>query len=115
MYHCTVQRRKLTMHESHEERVHTEPVVLDIGGDIGALVIYTPADWCGREVELSQTGSADYRVHNQVHERSFNGRSQFAAVYPELVQGRYDILDERDHPVDTVTIVGGQVAAVHLT
>jgi hypothetical protein len=102
------------MHESHVERVHTEHAVLDIGGDIGALVIYTPAEWCGREIELSRPGEHGHRVHNQVHERSFNGRSLFAAVYPDLEQGRYDILDVDDRPVDAVTILGGQVTTARL-
>lgn len=32
-------------------------VVLDIGGDIGALVVSTPADMVGVEIEIAPTGS----------------------------------------------------------
>ena len=103
------------MHEFHSERVHTEHVVLDIGEDIGALVIYTPAAWCGREIELSSSREHGHRVHNQVHERTFNGRSVYAAVYPDLRQGHYDILDVEGRPVDVVTVVGGKVATVHVS
>ena len=100
------------MAEIHVERVHTENVVLDIGGNIGALIIYTDEDWRGEEIELSPKGNASQRVHNQVHERRINGRSVFAAVYPDLQAGDYDIWRNDSTPGGSVTIVGGEVATV---
>ena len=59
-----------------EENPHagTGPVVLDIGGDVGALVVVMPADMDGLEVEIIPTGTdarpagghghADARVHS---------------------------------------------------
>lgn len=74
------------MHEHHEERgperVHTENVVLDIGGEVAALIIYAGRDWRGRKVELSLRTHGAPRVHNQVHEWGFNGQTLFAAVHP---------------------------------
>lgn len=99
------------MTELHLERVHTEPVVLNIGGDVGALIIYTDEDRCGDEIELSRTGETR-RLHNQVHERSVNGHSVFAAIYPELRAGDYDLWEDDLTRADTVTIVGGGVATV---
>jgi hypothetical protein len=33
-----------------------EDAVLDIGGDVGALILYTDAAYAGREIELSRLG-----------------------------------------------------------
>ena len=102
------------MAELHVERIHTEQVVLDIGGNIGALMIYTGKDWCGKEIELSPKGNDSQRVHNQVHERRFNGRVEYVAVYPDLQAGDYVVW--RDGigtlPGGSVTIVGGRVATL---
>jgi hypothetical protein len=100
------------MTEIHDERVHTEHLVLDIGGDIGALILYTNADRCNDEIEISPKGSDSHRQHNQVHERSFNGTSVFSAVYPELPAGTYDIWQDDETRAGTVEIVGGKVAEV---
>jgi hypothetical protein len=100
------------MAEQHSDRVHPESVVLDIGQDIGALIIYADAELRGREIEVSPTGSVAKRVHVEVLERRINGRPVFAAVFPELRAGDYDIWQNAPNPSGTVTIIGGQVATV---
>jgi hypothetical protein len=99
------------MAEQHVDRVHPETVVLDIGQDVGALIIYTKAEFRGREIEVSPQGSAA-RVHVEVLERRINGRPIFAAVFPGLRAGEYDIWENFTKPGGTVTIVGGEVATV---
>lgn len=91
---------------SYWTRCHTESVVLDIGEDVGALVLYTSAELHGREIELSPLGNDAGRVHSAVLERSFNGRTVFAAVYPELAAGDYHVWSE---PPSRVTIAAGGV------
>ena len=98
------------MTEQHIDRVHPESVVLDIGQDIGALVIYTGPELRGREIEVSPRSFAN-RVHVEVLERRINGRPVFAAVFPGLRAGDYDIWENDQNP-NTVTIVGGKVATV---
>lgn len=98
------------MTEQHVERVHTESVVLDIGGDIGALILYTTGDLVGKEIEVSLEGDDGRRTHTDVHERVLQGRSLFTAVYPELRAGEYTIWDLSGKPAGNVTIVGGQVS-----
>jgi cyclopropane fatty-acyl-phospholipid synthase-like methyltransferase len=100
------------MPESHVERFHTEPVVLDIGGSIGALIIYAGEEARGREIEISLQRRHASRVHNQIHERRVHGTAVFAAVYPDLPEGGYDIWRSHDERVDSVLITGGQVATV---
>jgi len=99
------------MAEQHIDRVHSESVVQDIGQDIGALIIYLDAELRGREIEVSPRGVAK-RVHVEVLERRINGRPVFAAVFPGLRAGDYDIWEDAPNPSDTVTIVGGNVATV---
>jgi hypothetical protein len=99
------------MAEPHIDRVHPETVVLDIGQDVGALIIYTEAALRGREIEVSPSGSAT-RVHVEVLERRINGRTVFAAVFPGLHAGDYDIWQNPLNSNETVTIVGGNVATI---
>jgi hypothetical protein len=99
------------MAEAHSGRVHPETVVLDIGQEVGALIIYIKAELRGREIEVSPRGSAT-RVHAELLERRINGRPVFAAVFPGLRAGDYDIWENFPKPSGTVTIVGGEVATV---
>ena len=99
------------MAEQHIDRVHPESVVLDIGQDIGALIIYTDAELRGREIEVSPRGVAK-RVHVEVLERRINDRPVFAAVFPGLRADDYDIWENPPNSSGIVTIVGGEVATV---
>jgi len=99
-----------THHEaSYWTRRHTESVVLDIGDDVGALILYTRPQLHTREIEVSPLGSGKdaRRVHSAVLERSIGGRSVFAAVYPELQAGEYQVWCDGS---PRVTITAGTVA-----
>ncbi len=100
------------MAEEHIERVHIENIVLDIGREIGALVIYTGEELRGKEIEVSLKGSDAKRTHTAVHERRFNGRTIFAGVFPTLPAGEYKIWWHEPQPAHEVTITGGHVAEV---
>src|SRR5712691_8798662 len=98
------------MAEVYVERIHTEHAVLDIGQDIGALVIYTREEFRGKEIQVSlKRTSAARMIHTAIWERRFNGRVVFAGIYPSLPEGDYIIWT---HPSREVTIVGGSVAEV---
>jgi hypothetical protein len=100
------------MVELYVDRVYTEPVVLDIGEDIGALIIYTREQLRGKEIQVSLKGIPTAKpVHTAVWARRFGGRTMFAGVYPALPEGDYIIWT---HPTHEVTIVGGSVAEVDL-
>jgi hypothetical protein len=100
------------MHERHSDRVHHESVVLDIGEDVGALIIYTEPELIGAEIEIGPRGKVDKRVHVEVLERRVNDRPVFAAVFFGLRAGDYDIWEAVATPSDAVTIVGGEVATL---
>src|ERR1022692_1752608 len=89
-------------------------VVLNVGRDIGALVLHTPADLDGREIEISPDGvPAARRTHSQVRERRAGGNVQYAAVYPGLTAGDYIIWRDGTTPLGVVTINGGHVTSYH--
>jgi hypothetical protein len=94
-------------------RTHTEHVVLDIGGDVGALILYTGQEMRGREIEISRTDRDSPRVHTAILERRVGNRTVYAGVYPELEAGDYRLWgDDPSQPPD-VTIVTGSVAEVN--
>jgi hypothetical protein len=96
--------------EDHAARRHPEPVVLDIGGDLGALIIHTDAGMIGVEVEISATGSDGERSHKEVLEREIEGRPAYTAVFDKVRAGSYTLwVDDiaREHGV---VIIGGVVA-----
>jgi hypothetical protein len=84
-------------HDHHDAafwtRRHAESVVLDIGGDVGALVLYTPAALHRHEIEVNPLGAEPgaRRVHSAVLERSLGDRVFYAATYPELPAGEYEV------------------------
>lgn len=100
-------------HEQHEHAdhsVHSAPAVLDIGGDIGALIIYTGPDLRGAEIEVSPRGNDTQRTHTAVLERQVNGRTLYAALYLALPAGEYRIWWGDPTLPREVTISGGAVA-----
>ncbi len=99
-----------TSEENHAARRHPEQVVLDIGGDIGALILHTRADMLGLEVEISATGEDHRRSHKDVLEREINGCPAYTAVFDNIREGTYtlwvdDVARERE-----VVVSGGSVS-----
>ncbi|MGH8888179.1 MAG: phospholipase [Acidothermaceae bacterium] len=98
------------MSEQHQLGPTTEgSVVLDIGGDIGALVIMTGPALAAYEIEVSPVAS-DRRTHVAVRERRGQGRPQYAAVFPALRSGEYRVFDPDGKVATTVAIHGGEVS-----
>ena len=94
------------------ERVHTENIVLDIGGDIGALMVYTDAHLWGKEIEVSPKANPSQRTHTAILERHIANRVTFVGVFPALQAGDYYLWSNTPTPVAEVTIVGGAVTEV---
>ncbi len=100
------------MVETYAKRIHTEQVVLDIGGEIGALILYAKEELCGSEIEVSPTGDDTRRTHTAIWERRLGGRRMFAGVYAALPAGNYNVWGSGAQPISKVTIIGGQVAEI---
>jgi hypothetical protein len=85
-------------------------VVLDVGGEVGALVLFTPVGLDGREIEISRDGEPGARrTHSRVRARHMAAVTEYAAVYPGLRAGRYTIWADQDRPAAAAVITGGQV------
>lgn len=82
-------------------------VVLDVGGEVGALILYTPAAAAGAEIEISAPGGR--RTHACVRERRGGQGTRYAAVYQGLAAGDYTIWGESGTPLARVRVTGGRI------
>jgi hypothetical protein len=87
-------------------------VVLELGADVGALVLLTPAELDGREIEISRDAERGARrTHSQVRPRHMAAGTRYAAVYPDLPAGAYTIWADEHRPAGRVVITGGLVTS----
>jgi hypothetical protein len=101
-------------------------VLLDIGGDVGALLVTMPAALEGAEVEINRIDGHDHDQHGPAHDHDHHHdhhRPHVAVVprptaaglvhslvFPELTEGRYELYLRPAGPVQlTVGITGGAV------
>jgi hypothetical protein len=92
----------------------TGTVLLDIGGDTGALIIHTGPEWHRWEIEISPVGvPAEARTHAAVRERHLPRGVLHCAVYDGLPAGEYVIWRDATTPAGTVTIGGATVTEFH--
>lgn len=111
-------------------------VLLDIGGDVGALVVTMPTEMVDMEVEIRPAGAALHAVdhvhedgsepghdhghdhdhpgghhpHVAVVERPVGGTVVPSLVFPDLVEGRYELLIKETEVVRlTAQVNGGEV------
>ncbi|WP_229072684.1 phospholipase [Actinoplanes sp. DH11] len=85
-------------------------VMLNIGGGIGALIIYTPGRLHGHEIEVSPAGAPQDRTHAAVRARFVRGGVTFCVVLDALPEGRYLVWQQGDTPLAEVEVRGGTVA-----
>ncbi|GAB7051655.1 phospholipase [Catenuloplanes indicus] len=100
------------MHTHHHYGTsETASVMLDIGRDTGALVIYTGPEQQGLEIEISPLDTLTAaRTHVAVRERLINHGKLYCAVYPSLPAGRYAVWRGESEQAGTVTIAASRVA-----
>jgi len=96
---------------THHAYGPTDPgvVMLDLGAQTGALILYTPPDLAGREIEISPDTPGAKRTHASVRARPWSGGTRYAAVYAGLAAGDYTIWRGHDTPAGTATVAGGRV------
>src|SRR5262245_14105245 len=94
--------------EAH--RPHDEAVVLEIGDDLGALVVYTDAALLHTEIEISPNGADGDRSHKDVLERVVAGRSLYAAVFDRIPSGMYTLWRDGVARTRCARIAGGEIA-----
>ena len=91
-------------------------VVLDIGEDVGAAVVTAPPSLEGHELEIRAAGASWDGRHVAFHRRETAEGLINAGVFPQLVQGRWEIRlrSAEDSLIVPVVVVGGQVTTVAL-
>jgi hypothetical protein len=97
------------MSETLSRRVHTQPVVLDIGADTGGLIIYTRHELVGTHIEISPRGDSSRRTHTDVAERQVTGRTLCAAVFLPMPEGEYSICGPDPTRPTPCAVVAGTV------
>jgi hypothetical protein len=100
-------------HEHYAARSHPEFVVLEIGDDLGALIVHTGPDMHGVEVEISPSGDDSQRSHKQVLERFSGGRSAHTLVFDQLPAGGYTLWAGSEAKVRDVVVRAGEIAECH--
>ncbi|WP_020145325.1 hypothetical protein [Terracoccus sp. 273MFTsu3.1] len=93
------------------------PVLLDIGDDVGALVVAMPAATDGVEVEIRPAGSTErggaashHHPHVAVVGRPNGGSIAYTLIYPSVTAGDYELAPlPVGEVVMSVTVRGGQV------
>ncbi len=90
-------------------------VVLDIGGDTGAAVIYTDSSLSGCEIEIKPEGQSWEGMHTSVRRRDLRDAAFFAGVFGSLPAGYYQhrIKGTTSESVMTIEVAGGGVSEAH--
>jgi hypothetical protein len=99
---------------THHHEAPGEIPVLDIGGDVGALLVYLDHPTPSGELQARPLGEPDRRFHTGVHLRQLFGHRVYVALYPEVVAGVYELLDDDLVPFATVEVAGGAVSELDL-
>jgi hypothetical protein len=91
--------------------VTTDALVVDIGGDLGALIVYAPEELVGVEIEIARAATPPgHPVHNVVRARQVGDEVICAAVFPVLPAGTYVPWGNRVSPdASAFTVAGGQI------
>jgi hypothetical protein len=91
-------------------------VLLDIGGEIGALVVTMPSSMLGEEIEVLTGREApahnghSHRPHVAVVARPASDGTVPSLVFPELVEGSYALVPKGTDDVHLlVDVRGGEV------
>ena len=97
-------------HHHHPAAARSQPVVLDLGAGVGALVVRTGPTLNGLEVELSPGGRDGERQHKQVLARTAGEETAHVLVYDGLAAGEYTVWLDETTPGGTATVAGGRVS-----
>jgi hypothetical protein len=100
-------------------------VLLDIGGDVGALVVAMPPSMVGAEIEIEAANGGHQHGHQHEHghqhghghrphvavvDRPLGGSTAPSLVFGELHEGSYELFDKGGHEVLLrAAVKGGQV------
>lgn len=105
----------MTHHHHDASRARPEFVVLDIGDDVGALIVHAPAGLVGTEVEISPSGADGRRAHKDVLERAMGDRPAYTAVFDAVPEGTYTLWSDDVARARGVAVTGGSIVEIDWT
>lgn len=86
--------------------------MLDIGGDVGAIIVRLPDDTPSGELMACRRGRPASHFHTGVHLRTVDGGEAWVAVFPEVVAGEYSLLTDDGEEHTSFEVTGGQVTSL---
>jgi hypothetical protein len=92
-------------------------VVLDIGGDVGAAIVYAPPSLAGAELEIRRLGERWAGHYVAVRARHLSAGVMHAALFDRLEHGRYQVRvrsGQAGEALRTFEVVGGRITEVRL-
>jgi hypothetical protein len=102
-------------HAPEQAPENVNDLILDIGADIGALIIHAAVDRDQAEVEISPVDGEQARTHNIVRRREAPSGAVYAAVFPAVTAGDYVVWRDAATAAGTVVVHGGRVASFRLS
>ena len=88
--------------------------VLDIGGTVGALLVHLPGNTATSELHIRPAGDPAGQFHTGVHRRTTGGTERWVALFCEVTEGTYELLDDDGTTTAEVVVTGGHVAQADL-
>lgn len=89
--------------------------VLDIGGDVGAVIVRLPDDTPSGELMACRRGDPAAHFHTGVHLRDVDGGQSWVAVFPEVLAGEYSLLTDDGVEHTPFEVTGARVTSLVLT
>jgi hypothetical protein len=119
-----------TLSHSHGAESHSHPhvaetlpepsqpgtVLVDIGGEVGAAAVYVSPSLADEEIEIRAIGDEWAGSHVAVRERLLPDGSVWAAFFPALTEGDYEIrvrFGRPEGPTGKLSVTGGRVTSLH--
>jgi hypothetical protein len=97
-------------HHHAPDEARVQPVVLELGDGIGALIVHTDPALLGAEVEISPAGDDADRQHKEVLRRVLGAATVHVLVYDNLPEGDYTLWIDDLPKARGVHVQGGSVA-----
>jgi hypothetical protein len=87
-------------------------VLVELGGNIGAAVLFTGPELNGEEIEIRPTGAVWSGTHVAVRERRLESGPRWAALFGSLPAGAYEVRLKGDpsSPILKLEVEGGHIA-----
>ena len=87
---------------------------MDIGGDIGGLIVRLDECLEGTELPIEFADDPQRDIHTGVWRRSIGHETVVVAVFPELREGGYRIHSGEAHSGAHIHVTGGCIAEIDL-